>query len=80
MKIKGIIIGIILIIVGGILIFIGQSLLNNEWYSFPYSIEAMNWGNKYILIGVILFVVGVFVSLAEAILPDRARKKGEKEK
>lgn len=67
--------GIVLIGIGAFLFYIGQSNIDNAWYSFPYVEEALNRGNMIRLFGVILLITGVIVCVVGATTVEKKKKK-----
>jgi uncharacterized membrane protein len=74
MKQKEIIVGVILIIAGAILFFVGQSYIDNAWYSFPYVQDAIARGNIFRIIGMIVLIVGITATIIGVNSKDKGRK------
>jgi len=75
MKTDTVVVGVILIIVGAIAFFMGQSMIDNIWQSYPHMQETMDTGNFLKGIGGLLLIAGTVISIIGATSPDKNGKR-----
>ena len=71
MRKEELILGTVFLVMGAVFFLIGQTRVDNAWYSFPYISQAMNQGNIMRLLGVIFFIVGFVLAVVGAVIEQK---------